>query len=628
MEDVKEIVAALRKADDAYFNSGSPIMTDDEYDNMREYLSNLAPHHPYLSSVGSPIRENPVKLNRPMPSLNQLHTTKDLENWINRYNIDEVAIMDKMDGNSVRLIFDAEEGFKASFSRGDALEGTDITRHINPSLINFPNIREDVIIRAEVEMSDTSHQLLVGEGIIDYKTPLSTVSGTLNRNNMAHESVYSHLEIFAFEVEYGKEFETKEGEIKWLEEKGFKVPYTTTVKLGKDFQLTNEYLSESINTRKKLHDFGMDGIVVYCNDAKRRQELEKDLAAGDNPRGAFKFKTRATDNTADITVTGIEWNISKHGVFKPTVLFEPVMIDGVTISRATGFNAKFIVDNSVGVGTTAKITRSGDVIPYIYEIIKGTSPSLPDVEYEWNATEVDIISKEETKEQIINKLTSFSESMGIDGLREGTITKLYEILDVKNFEDIVLLNDAKLIAAAGPKNADKIHASLKDVLSNVEMATLMGSTTLFGSGVGVRMMKAATNALTDDFTSWTFEKLTKVEGFGEINARKIIDGLEDFSKFYDKVKDHIGLKDGNSNNVGGTSLQGINVCFTGIRDRDLEKYIVSEGGRLQSSVNGKTNILVYKGTNSSKYKKAVQLMESGNDIKLLTVEEFWEDVDR
>src|SRR5699024_7540381 len=308
-------------------------------------------------------------------------------------------------------------------------------------------------IRAEVEISNSSHKKLIEDGVITYKTPLSSMSGIINRKEIVDQKVYDEIKIFGFSVEYGKEFENKEEELKWLGEQGFDVPFYTKHALS---SLTGEQLNEEIRKRKASHDFGMDGIVLYMNDNKARAKIEAGVKDGDNPRGVVKFKVRDEGNTADIEVVDVEWQISKHGVFKPTVVFNPVMINGFTISRATGFNAKFIVENKIGVGTQAKITRSGDVIPYIYEVTKGTKELLPTDAFEWSESGVDIISMRETREQIINKLEAFSVGIGIDGLREGTITKLYDMCGIKTFSDLIKVNKAQLIASAGTKNAEKI----------------------------------------------------------------------------------------------------------------------------------------------------------------------------
>src|SRR5699024_3055803 len=166
---------------------------------------------------------------------------------------------------------------------------------------------------------------------------------------------------------------------------------------------------------------------------------------------------------------------------------------------------------------------------------------LPTDAFEWSESGVDIISMRETREQIINKLEAFSVGIGIDGLREGTITKLYDMCGIKTFSDLIKVNKAQLIASAGTKNAEKIMISMKERLSSIELATLMGSTTFFGSGIGVRMVSKITEELGDDFQNWTFDNISKVEGFSEINARKIIDGLDDFITFYNELSDMVQL---------------------------------------------------------------------------------------
>lgn len=119
-----------------------------------------------------------------------------------------------------------------------------------------------------------------------------------------------------------------------------------------------------------------------------------------NPDYAFAFKINSLEDTVETRVIDISWNVSKRGLIKPTVRLEPVDVGGVTIQNATGFNAKFVTENHVGKGAVVQIVRSGDVIPHIVSVIRKGVPNLPEIEYEWNETQVDFIVKDQENDDM------------------------------------------------------------------------------------------------------------------------------------------------------------------------------------------------------------------------------------
>ena len=133
-----------------------------------------------------------------------------------------------------------------------------------------------------------------------------------------------------------------------------------------------------------------------------------------NPDYAFAFKKNI--DPKHTTVKQVIWTISKHGYLKPRVELEPVQIGGTTIQYATAFNAKYVKDNNIGPGTVVAIVRSGDVIPYIVNIVKSTEAEMPKgIDYEWNDTNVDIIVEGDTQEQKIKQITHFFQKLGTKG---------------------------------------------------------------------------------------------------------------------------------------------------------------------------------------------------------------------
>ena len=167
-----------------------------------------------------------------------------------------------------------------------------------------------------------------------------------------------------------------------------------------------------------------------------------------------------TDQMIEATVLEVQWNVSKDGYLKPKVKLEPVFIGGVKIEYATAFNAHFVEQNQIGVGTIVQLIRSGDVIPHILNVIEPTNAMFPQgYEYIWNESHVDIVMKEKDTSPLVQKrqLIHFFKGIGVDGLGEKTIEKLYD----KGFTKISSIlflteNDLKTIDGIEDKLAKKI----------------------------------------------------------------------------------------------------------------------------------------------------------------------------
>jgi NAD-dependent DNA ligase len=159
--------------------------------------------------------------------------------------------------------------------------------------------------------------------------------------------------------------------------------------------------------------YDMDGVICVNDHIYPRQT--------GNPAHAFAFKMVLSDQIAEAKVVGVVWTASKDGYLKPRVQLEPLHLGGVTIEYATGFNAKFIVENKIGVGALIRLTRSGDVIPHIIGVIQpAAQPHMPTVPYEWNATQVDILLQDKnTDETVKEKYRLFFYESGGGGPRDG-----------------------------------------------------------------------------------------------------------------------------------------------------------------------------------------------------------------
>lgn len=604
-------------------------MTDGTYDELRANFKRLYPSHPYNNQVGADIRTGKEKLPQPMPSLNQVEIG-DVRKWVRDHpTTSEYFVTMKLDGVSALLEYRNGQ-FTKAYSRGNGTEGADITRHVKhipfvPKTI--PNWSDEIVyVRCEIIIGIKQFQQMLEDGIVrgsngkPYKNARNATAGMMNATSNDPKA-YQYMSCVAYEC---KQIDclSKSDEFQQLAIAGFRI--AESLEVIPQSQMTDQDLSQAIDYFRNSNTYELDGVVVYCNDNLLR-ESDTD---GENPNSAIKYKVAAADNTAIAEVIDVEWNISKLGAYKPRVNIKPTDLVGVTIQWATGHNAKFIVDNQIGAGAQVRITRSGDVIPYIEEAIK---PSIEPVKLphpgRWNATGVDwvtsiqdlladdgegndILILEIKKQQLLDFFTT----IGVDGLREGTIAMLMQS-NLINLVDIIKLPLTMWERIVG-SNGTKIHASLHEALQGIEPWKLMGGFHSFGKGIGVRKFKALFKALGKFAHSPTLTQIIGVEGFEETTAQKIINGMPEFRIFLQDIE---GLYSYAEVKAAGTKFAGMQIVMTGFRDPDLETLIETEGGKVGSSVSSKTSVVIAKNPSdtSTKLKKA-----RDNGTPILSVDQF------
>lgn len=613
----EDIVEVLQTADDQYHNDDESFLTDEEYDALRRYLELSDPTNPYLIGVGSDVRGGKVKLPFEMGSLNQIQIG-EIEEWVTKNRLSEVqcVVSDKMDGISCLLVYDNDGKFQIAYSRGNGTEGADISRHIS-KIANVPQqVNGRMVVRAEIEVDETNFQK-VREKVTrhsskdQYKNARNMVAGLMNRKENP-EFVYDYMSVVAYEV-LGENSLSKSAQLEKLKRNNFNVvPYT--ILLGNE--LTDEILANHIDFRREQSDFAIDGIVIEVDSVGVRNRMNPTRETL-NPEYAIKYKVADASNIARVECEGVTWNISKHGYWKPQVNIEPTELVGVTVRNATGFNAKFILDNNIGPGAIIEITRSGDVIPFIQNVIQGTTAQMPDGDWHWNETGVDAIMDNfhEHDEVMAQQLIDFFASIEAPHLKEGSVRKALEykgcntngftnaLLSILNFTE----NDWKLVIG---KKGQIIYDGLQDKLSNIPLHILMGSLPYFGRGIGRRKFKKLEKAYgTEELHLHIIndvEYITAVEGFEMKSAEKIVEGAPRYYNFYNQLPDYVQVQVTNLNQKSGGNMEGQKVVFTGFRDKELQSLVEEAGGEIQNAFSGKTTLVVAKdpNSNSGKLKKA------------------------
>jgi NAD-dependent DNA ligase len=620
-----QVFNILREVDDLYTNDGDSYLTDAEYDKLRLVAQKFWPSDPYFMGVGSSVREDKVKLPFKMGSLDQVQVG-ELDNWLKSKKgfKRNFVITDKMDGVSVLLVYDSNGDFQMALTRGDGYQGQDITRHVKL----IPDVPKKVtgrlVVRAEIIFAESTFKKIQNkvtrQDNTPFKNPRNAIAGLVNHKTV-NELACKNMTVFAYST-FGMNELSKAKQLIFLENQGFRVVGFEKVCQQK---MTEDFLKNKISERKNVLDFAIDGIVVEFNNEYKRNELESDDL---NPAYAFKYKVLDSDNIREAKVVGVEWNLSKHGFAKPKVKLEPFDLQGVTISNATGFNAKYILDNNIGAGSIVKITRSGDVIPHILEVVKSTKADMPDNinNYYWTDNEVDLVIKNKDTDEIKQKqLVSWATSMGIDGLKAGTVEKVFAV-GYKTPADLVTLSKSLWVHLIG-RNGEKIFNSIRKVLNPIDLHKLMGSYPSFGVGIGVRKVKLLLDSDPLLSTKILDGKLNRLDivgagGYDEKSADKVIDGYGEFLKFLEDI-------DGLYAVVVARQKFGRfvdqKICFTGFRDKELQELVEKEGGTISSGVSKNTDLLVAldKHSQSSKVLKAEQL-----GVKVESKEEFEKQFDK
>ena len=613
-----ELVKVLKKLSDVYYNTGNSMIPDEIYDYIRSVLEKKNPEHPYLDEVGAPVKgtKDKVKLPYEMGSLNKIYPkTGDLDKWLKKYN-GSYIVSDKLDGSSVQLYKD-KKGETHLYSRGKSKIGQDIS-HLIPYVIPEKAIKKmpnETSVRGELVISKNDFKKISGY----MKNARSAGNGLVNSKTIDMK-VAKMSKMICYSILYPKYIQSEQMEL--LEKYGFDVVQHKTVK-----KIDDDILSKYLISRKKDGDYEMDGLVVVDNSKIYEQ-------TGGYPDHMIAFKLLLDDQTVITTVEEIIWNASMDGYLKPKIRIKPVELLGTTVTYATAFNAKFIVDNVLGKGAEIKIVKSGDVIPYILEVVKPAKsgkPDLPDEEYEWNDTEVDFVLVDvgESDEVKIKLLIYFFSKMEIKYVSEGIIRKLYDE-GYDTIKKILKANKKDLydIEGLGEKMVNKIYKEIDRAFDEVDLQTFMAASHKFGRGLGARKLEEVIKMYPDIMTvnykkNKMIDMIMEVDGFSEKLSTLFANNFNEFKDFYNeilKIKDISRFEkvDTDSDTESGTDsssdveqiFEKMIIVMTGFRDKDLEKLIKEYGGKVSTSVSKNTNILIYKDdgeTGSSKFKKAEEV---------------------
>ena len=617
----KDIINVLVEADKAFFNSGQPKLTDDIYDIIKDYIRKKYPKDAYLKRVGADV-DNKVVLPYYMGSQNKI---KDSESEITKYKKKypgPYLISDKLDGVSGMFVYEGDN--VKLYTRGNGREGQDIS-HLHKYISGFPKIKKQdkLAVRGEFIISKDNWDKL--KKVDDtLSNPRNTVSGAIN-SKILNKQLLKMIDFVAYTLVYPN----LPNGLPALDKMKFNVVNNTVVD---DIGLA--FLSKNLEYSRK-NKYVIDGIVI--SDISKVYEI----ALGKNPEYSFAFKSIHTLEQIEVIVKEVEWNISKDKYMKPIVKFDEILLDDVKIKQATGFNAGYIEKNNIGPGSRIVIIRSGNVIPHIQSVLTTSAngkPSMPgelDKDYKWNDTHVDIIKigEDRNADFDIKNIVYFMKTAEVDNMGPGNITKIYNA-GFHNIKSILKIQKEDLLKIEGfkGKSADNILKSLEKV-KELDCLVLMDASNMLGRGFSYKKIKMITDVypsiLIDNAENRekslkiSIEDLMKVEGIAKISAKLFIENLPRFYEFYDslgvKCKGIEEKVDKSVEKTENANIKDKKFIFTGFRNKDYEKIIVENGGKVVTSISKSTHYLIVKNKTekSGKIDKATEL-----GVKILDIPEF------
>lgn len=622
---VSDLEKVIIYASDKYYNK-EPVISDDIYDILIDFLKIKQPKSKVLKEIGAPVKsKNKVTLDYWLGSMDKVKPpSNQLAIWTKKYK-PPYNLSDKLDGISALLTYDFNGSVKM-FTRGSAEEGLDITPLIKyldlPTFDSVNSYCKKHKIEGDKNLIAFRGELIIKQKTFEknwakvLKNPRNSIAGLVNSKKINPE-LAKDTELILYEVV--DPFDKIDKQFKIIGDIGFKLVTNKTINHELTFDLLSKYLKE----RRSNSEYEVDGIIVTSSSNRVRN-------TDGNPDYAFAYKTVLEDQIAKTKIISIEWNVSKDGFINPTLILEPVNIGGVTISRATANNARFVVENVLGPGAEIEIIRSGDVIPKVQRVIKPAKSGeayLPSGDWHWNETQVDIkINDMKSNSQVLIKnIYHFFSSLETKGLGEKNVEKLIDA----GLDSVPKILNADvqrflMVDGFGEKTAQNLVESISRSVTNIPLSRLMAASNKLGVGIGEERIKQVLvvypNLLTD-YKEWSkkefIDKLKEIDGWEDKTASLLVSNFGEFIKFYNSIKKYIKIQDSKKKVIKG-EFTNKTVVLSSFRDKEIQEKIESQGGKVGSSVSKNTDYLIVKDQSvldnpTDKVKKAQELQ-----IKILT----------
>lgn len=612
--DENSITKMIIVTNDAYYNSISPLLTDIEFDILKEYAIEKYPNNTEVSCIGAPIKKNKVILPYEMPSMDKIKPdTNALSQWKIKYK-GPYVLSCKLDGVSGMYSTEGEQ--PKLYTRGDGKIGQDITHILR--VLKLPEPREKIVVRGEFIISKQKFDSKYKDR---FSNSRNLVSGIINSKMIDDKT--EDLDFIAYEIISPKMKPIEQMNL--LNQLGFNVVQNIYSNI---INLTNEMLSNTLMVWRMNYKYEIDGIIVSDDNIYLRKE--------GNPEYAFAFKMVILDQMAEAKVLDVLWEPSKSGYLKPRVQIEPIQLCGVTIQFVTGFNGNFIETNKIGIGAIIQIIRSGDVIPHIQGVtIPAENPKMPEEPYHWTKNHVDLVldNIEDNKKVREKNITEFFTKLEVDGLSGKTVEKMMDS-GLDSISKILKAEKAEFYKIRGFKDTmvNKIYEGIHNKVEKSTLLDIMVASNQFGRGIGELKIKPILRDCPDILTKEEtkdekYERLIQIRGIGTENAMSFTDNIDNFLVFLKECNLERKLYD-ITNTLSSNIISNIDILnplynkhivMTKFRDLVVKEKILEKGGIIDDNINKNTYILIVKSKkdNSSKMKYAME-----NNILIMELEEF------
>ena len=595
-----ELESILDEASDNYYNTDQLTLTDQEFDFIKEYLITTFPMTKYKSQIGS---DSAGKIDLPvwMGSMDNIKTEKKINSWISKFPNDYV-IMSKLDGISALL--HKNGSITKFYTRGNGKQGKDISHLLKYLQIPDLSSYTDITIRGELVVKLDTYKKIKTQSANER----SFVSGIVNTKKPNVKDI-KYIDFVAYELMY-PEFKISQ-QLKKLSNLGFNTVLNASTKT-----INYSSLKHTFNSFIEKSDYLIDGIII-------RHDQNYSYNKSGNPDFAFAFKMVLENQIETTSVIKVNWNVSKFGKLFPQIQIKPIKIGGNIINFVSGKSGKFIYSNNIGPGTIIEVIRSCDVIPDIHSIIKESKcPDMPECDYKWNETNVDIFSidTDENETVQIKLIQDFFKKINTSYIGPGLVDKLYNN-GYNTIKKIIHITKKQLLQIPGIKetSSTKILDSINKSINDATIIDIMNASNIFGRGFGRRKLEALYNSIPDlidkSANQDLIDEIEEVEGFSTISATQFVKNFNSFKKF---LKD-LNINTHNLLNYIPMSKDTQNVVFTGFRNSELEQKLLQKHITVNSSINSNTFIIVRKddSVESSKIKEARK-----KKIKIMNVTDF------
>ena len=641
IKKMKELGEKLREASRAYYQEDREIMSNVEYDALYDTLSALEKEtgivladSPTVNVGYEAVEQLPKEEHeRPMLSLDKTKERETLREFIGEH---PTLLSWKLDGLTIVLTYENGELIKA-VTRGNGIVGEVITNNARvfkniPLKISF---KGRLVLRGEAIITYSDFEKInetIGDADAKYKNPRNLCSGSVRQLNN-EITAKRNVRFYAFSLvsAEGVDFRnSREVQFWWLNEQGFEVVEYRKV-TAETLDEAMDYFAEAVTT----NDFPSDGLVALYDDIAYGESLG---TTAKFPRNAMAFKW--ADEMRDTRLLEIEWSPSRTGLINPVAIFEPVELEGTTVSRASVHNISIMKELKLGIGDTIRVYKANMIIPQIAENLTG-SGNAP-IPHTCPACGQETVVKKENDVECLfcvnpgcpaKKIKSFGlftsrDAMNIDGLSEATLEKFIARGFIHDFGDIFEISRYKDEIVEMEGFGQKSYDNLMESLERAKETTLPRVIYSLGiANIGLANAKVICRHFDNDLDRIrhaSLEEVSDIDTIGPVIAGNLVAYFrdEDNNRRLDHLMRFLHIQEDSPKQE--QIFEGMNFVITGslvhfVNRSEAKELIESLGGKVTGSVTKKTNYLINNDiqSNSSKNKKAREL-----GIPILSEEDF------